>query len=115
TAALALGVSSTGGAGADGGAGGGAGGAGGARGAGRAGRSGRSGRAGPAVPGRGSVAGGGGWSWLTNGTPLMGTDVVSRRGSLRRIPSVPVGRDSLGMIASRDSTSSGDASGREGG
>src|SRR5207253_1811798 len=32
-----------------------------------------------------------------------------------RIPSVPVGRDALGMIGSRDSTSSDDASGRGGG
>src|SRR5205823_147506 len=116
TAALALGVSSTGGVGADGGAGGGAGGAGRAGGAGGAGGArgaGRAGRAGPVVPGRASVAGGGGGSWLTSGTPLMGTDLVSRHGSPRRIPSVPVGRDSLGMIASRDSTSSGDASARD--
>ena len=44
----------------------------------------------------------------------MGTDLVSRHGSPRRIPSVPLGRDVRGMIASRDSTSSGDATARGG-
>src|SRR5439155_4538924 len=69
------------------------------------------GDAGRAVPGNASAAGGGGGSCDTSGTPSMGTDLVSRHGSPRRIPSVPVGRDALGMIASRDSTSCDDATG----
>src|SRR5256886_7792102 len=69
------------------------------------------GAAGRAVPGNASAAGGGGGSCDTSGTPSMGTDLVSRHGSPRRIPSVPVGRDALGMIASRDSTSSGEEPG----
>src|SRR2546423_11147457 len=72
------------------------------------------GAAGRAVPGNASAAGGGGGSCDTSGTPSMGTDLVSRHGSPRRIPSVPVGRDALGMIASRDSTSSAEATGRGG-
>src|SRR5207302_634504 len=69
------------------------------------------GAAGRAVPGNASAAGGGGGSCDTSGTPSMGTDLVSRHGSPRRIPSVPVGRDALGMIVSRDPTSSGEATG----
>src|SRR5437588_11318606 len=69
------------------------------------------GAAGRAVPGNASAAGGGGGSCDTSGTPSKGTDLVSRHGSPRRIPSVPVGRDALGMSASRDSTSSGEATG----
>src|SRR5207237_9331761 len=73
------------------------------------------GAAGRAVPGNASAAGGGGGSCDTSGTPSMGTDLVSRHGSPRRIPSVSLGRDVRGMIASRDSTSSDDATGRGGG
>ncbi len=44
--------------------------------------------------GNASAAGGGGGSWVTSGTPLIGTDLMSRHDSPRRIPSVPSGRAS---------------------
>jgi len=56
-------------------------------------------RAGRDLLGKASAAGGGGGSCDTRGTPSMGTDLVSRHGSPRRIPSVPLGRDVRGMIA----------------
>src|SRR5207237_7906644 len=112
-----LGVGSPGGAatGAGGWDGGGAGGAGGAGGTGGTGGGAGVARAERKLPGKASAAGGGGGSCDTSGTPSMGTDLVSRHGSPRRIPSVSLGRDVRGMIASRDSTSSDDATGRGGG
>src|SRR5207253_10677363 len=100
----AAGAAGAGGAGGSGGAGGAAAGMGGwGRGGGVGGVGGGPGvtRAGREVPGKASAAGGGGGSCDTSGTPSIGTDLVSRHGSPRRIPSVPVGRDALGMIGPR--------------